>query len=89
MSEEGHESAEYKTGCAMYRRGRKHNEEEGWGTAVHDVKGWNCVTARIGPGDSATVVCPEHGARSGGVSARCGRAGNVGRQVRSKAEQRR
>ena len=38
MSEEGHESAEYKTGCAMYRRGRKHNEEEGWGTAVHDVK---------------------------------------------------
>ena len=38
MNEEGHESAEYKTGCAMYRRGRKQNEGEGWGTAVHDVK---------------------------------------------------
>ena len=29
MGEGGHESAEYKTGCAMYRRGRKQNEEEG------------------------------------------------------------
>ena len=38
MSEEGHGPSEHETGCAMYRRGRKHNEGEGWGTTVHDVK---------------------------------------------------
>ena len=47
------------------------------------------MTARLMMGKPATVLCTINDAQIRGVSARCGRAGNDGREIRSQAERRR